>query len=96
MELTVTSVDVDILNSEEAAKIQEQMREQTLRDREVLEVARMNEVQDIINGNDIRRTELASLDSQIQFLLDMNRGDIPEEEKKSNKETISGFRDTYF
>jgi polyhydroxyalkanoate synthesis regulator phasin len=96
MELTVTSVDVDVLNSEEAMKIQEQMREQTMRDREALEVTRMNEVQDIINGNDVRRTELASLDSQIQFLLDMNKGDIPEEEKKSNKEAISGYRDSYF
>ena len=39
---------------------------------------------------------MAALDTEIEFLLQINRGEVSDEERKDNTNAISGFRTEYF
>jgi len=84
-EFAMASMDMDMINAEEAKMIEAEMQEEKMRMREGMEEERAHEVMDIEMELSNFDNQLDSMTDDIQFLLDINKSaTTPAADKEAN------------
>jgi hypothetical protein len=95
-EFNTASMDMDMINAEEAHKAEQEAFEEMMRQRGELEDTRAAELENSNFMIEDLTGQMTTLDEEIAFLLQLNSGDISQEDRDTNIAEISTFREEYF